>query len=154
MSRQTAALGARVILLLALAACSSPSVSPSPSASLSPTATPVPSRPDGLPVGELTRIDMSVEIAADDRTVTIHFIGGPELPPDTPCYTAYAGWAKPDGDLLEVALVQVVFLHPPPGSACAAIGVVREVDVVLDAPFLGTTAQDVYDGHTLEVERQ
>lgn len=92
-------------------------------------------------------------MAADNRTATIKFIGGPVLPPTDPCYTGYEGWASQVARDLHLAVILVSNVHPAPGTACAAAGFERVVMVVLDAPFLGTTATDVSDGHTLEVER-
>ncbi len=138
-------LAATLLLLLCLAACSPPTPSPS--------ATPLPSTPDGVPAGVLTRIDLTVETAADNRTVTIKFIGGPELLPTDPCYTAYVGWARVIAGDLGLAVVRVSDVHPPPGAVCAGVGVERMVTVILDAPYLGTTATDVSDGHTLDIER-
>lgn len=89
----------------------------------------------------------------DNRTLTINFIGGPVLPASDPCYTGYAGWARLVGQHLDLAIAQVVDVHPPPGSACAAAGFSRSIEVVLDTPFLGTTAQDLSDGHGLLLER-
>lgn len=140
-------LGSVLAVALVIGSCTTPSPSPSPSA------TPLSSNPDGTPAGRLIRIDMSVEMAADNRTVTIHFIGGPVLPPNDPCYTGYVGWARLVAEDLDLAVVQVADVHPPPGSACAAAGVEREVQIVVDAPFLGTTATDLSDGHTLDIAR-
>ena len=106
-----------------------------------------------MPAGQLTRIDRRVSMAADNRTLTIKFIGGPVLLPTDPCYTGYEGWARLTAGDLDLAVILVSDVHPAPGTACAAVGEERVVTVTLDAPFLGSTATDVSDGHTVEVER-
>ncbi len=70
-----------------------------------------------MPAGNIIQIDIAVEMSADDRTVILRFIGGAPLPAGDPCETEYVGWARPQGIRLEVAVVQVVDVHAPPGSA-------------------------------------
>ncbi len=144
MSRRTAVILASATLSIAgLAACNAPSPS---------QRTEAPSIA-GLPHGELIAIDIGVAMGADNRTLTIDFIGGPLLSVTDPCYTAYTGWARVVGQHLDLAVVLVTDVHPPPGIACAAVGVARSVAVVLDTPFLGTNAQDLSDGHGILLER-
>jgi hypothetical protein len=142
MSRPTATLASAVLLIAAVTACGA----------IGPTLQPVASL-EGLPQERLVRIDEGVEIAADNRTITIRFVGGPILPPDDVCYTAYVGWARLVGQRLDLAVVQVADVHPPAGTGCAAIGIERMVTVVLATPFLGSTAQDLSDGHALAIDR-
>lgn len=139
-----------VFLLAVGAACTA---SPTPSRLPSnPTPSPLPSNPDGMPAGQPTTIDVGVAMSADNRVVTLRFIGGPVLPRSDPCYTGYAGWARPAGKVLEVAVILVVNIHPPPGEACTAAGFQRAVQLTLDEPFLGTVAEDRFGG-TLSIER-
>lgn len=135
------------VLATALSACSTSS--PSPTASPSPLA----SNPMGIPAGTPIRIDLGVEMSADNRTVTLRFIGGPLLPATNPCYTEYAGWAGPAGDVLEVAVVLVVDVHPAPGTACPAVGMERDVEVQLDQQFIGLSFTDVLFGSLGTIER-
>jgi len=132
-----------ILLIVGAGACASPS----------PTSYAEASTREGLPVGQLIRIDLAVTMAADDRTLTIRFIGGPDLPAADPCYTGYEGWGRLVGQHLDLAVVLVTDVHPPPGTACAAVGIERAVEVKLDAPFLGSTAQDLSDGHAIEIKR-
>jgi len=109
--------------------------------------------PDVMPQGRLVRIDIDVTMSRDSRTVTLRFVGGADYSPTNPCSVKYAGWASPIDDKLEVAAVEVIGMRPPPGTFCTAEGYDRIVEVRLDEPFLGTTAVDRSDGHTLEVVR-
>jgi hypothetical protein len=142
-----ASVGAVVVVLAVAGACATSS--PSPSAS----ATPLPSDPFGIPAGRPISIDLGVEMSADNRVVTLRFVGGPLLPATDPCYTGYAGWAHPAGDVLQVAVVLVVDIHPLPGTACAAVGMEREVQVRLDEPFVGAFANDVSFGNLIAIDR-
>jgi hypothetical protein len=130
-------------LVLAITACTTVRPSPHPEASAL----------EGLLRFPLVRIDLGVAVAPDNRTITITFIGGPDLPRTDPCYTEYAGWARVVGQHLDLAVARVVDIHPAPGTACAAVGQERIVQVVLEEPFLGETAQDLSDGHLLQIER-
>jgi len=109
--------------------------------------------PDVIPEGRLVRIDLDVTMSPDSRTVTLRFVGGAVYSPTDPCSVKYAGWASPVDDMLEVAVVEVIGMRPPPGTACTLVGYDRIVEVRLHQPFLGTTAVDRFDGHTLEVVR-
>lgn len=142
-----ATIGAVVVALSVAGACTT--TSPSPSAS----ATPLPSNPFGIPAGRQIRIDLGIEMSADNRTVTLRFIGGPIYPKTDPCYTEYAGWARPAGDVLEVAVVQTVDIHPAPFTECPAVGQEREIRVTLDEPFLGTIAKEVWRRREIPIER-
>jgi hypothetical protein len=92
-------------------------------------------------------------MSADNRVVTLRFEGGVVLPPGTPCSTEYEGWAMPAGDVLQVAVVLVRAVPPPPGSECAAAGMEREVQVTLEDPFVGLFAKDVLFGSSITIER-
>jgi uncharacterized protein DUF1524 len=139
---------AAAILLVGLAACSP--VSPTPSASSSPSAS------NGLPAGEAIRVDGGVEISADSRTVNLRFVGGEVLPATDPCHTDYAGWARPAGEVLKVAVV-LLPVAPPPGQTspfgCSAVGFGRSVQVTLQEPFLGETAKDISFGTLIPIGR-
>ena len=137
------------LLVWAVAGCAPNSPAPSPDSS------PLESTPAGMPAGQPISIDIGVEISADNLVVTLGFIGGPILPATNPCHTEYAGWAKPAGDVLEVAVVLVPMTTPTTQTpvACAAVGADRAVRVTLDDPFLGSTAHDVRFGTTIPIER-
>lgn len=143
MSRAAAHLCVAMLVIAGATACET----------ASPSSDSEPSRLEGLPQGSLVRIDLGVAMAPDNRTMTIRFIGGPALPPDDVCYTGYEGWARLVGQHLDLAVILVTDVHPPPGTDCAAAGFDRAVEVRLDSPFMGTTAQDLSDGHLLELER-
>jgi hypothetical protein len=98
-------------------------------------------------------IDGGVAIAADNRTVTIKFIGGPLLASTHPCYSEYKGWARLAGQHLDLAVATVRDGRPDHGTGCPAAGFERTVEVVLDSPFVGTTATDLSDGKVLEIQR-
>ena len=95
-------------------------------------------------------------MSADNRVVTLKFIGGPILPATDPCFTDYAGWARPAGDVLQVAVVMLQNTPPIDQTtpfACPAVGADRAVQVTLEQPFLGATAHDVSFGTTVPIER-
>jgi hypothetical protein len=136
-----------VALLLGLTACTSAPASPS----LQPDASGL----EGLLELPLVRIKVGVAIASDNRTVTITFIGGPDRPKTDPCYSEYAGWAGLDGrQHLDLAVAAVIDGRANHGTACPAAGSERVVQVVLNKPFVGTTATDLSDGLELEIARQ
>ena len=143
MSRARASLLIASLLIVGAGGCANPS----------PTSHSEASTQEGPPGGQLIRIDLGVAMAADDRTLTIRFIGGPVLTTADPCYTGYEGWGSLVGQHLDVAVVLVTDVHPPSGTACAGAGFERSVKVTLGAPFLGSTAQDLSDGHAIEIER-
>lgn len=94
-------------------------------------------------------------MSADNRVVTLRFIGGPILPATDPCVTNYLGWARPAGGVLEVAVV-LLEARPSDSStpvACAAVGADRSVEVTLDEPFEGAIAHDVPFGTDIPIER-
>jgi hypothetical protein len=139
-----------VLLLAVGAACTTSSPTPSPSAF------PLPSISNGPPAGQPVRIDLGIEMSADNRVVTLRFIGGPILPATDPCFTDYAGWARPAGDGLQVAVVQLPNTPPIDQTtpvACPAVGADRAVQVTLEQPFLGAIAHDVSFGTTIPIER-
>ena len=70
-----------------------------------------------------------------------------------PCYSEYRGWARLVGQHLDVAIATVIDGRPDHGTACAAAGFERIVEVVLDRPFVGTTATDLSDGQLLDLAR-
>jgi hypothetical protein len=139
-------IGAALTVLIA-GACTM--ANPSPLASQSP----LPSNPGGIPAGRPISIDLGVEMSPDNRVVTLRFIGAPVYPPDNPCYVEYAGWANPADDVLQVAVVLVVENQPPPGMACPAQAMERDVEVTLDEPFLGAIARDLPFGTDIQITR-
>lgn len=135
-----------VLLLAVGAACTTSS----------PTAFPLPSISNGPPAGQPVRIDLGIEMSADNRVVTLRFIGGPILPATDPCFTDYAAWARPAGDALQVAVVKLPNTPPIDKTtpvACPAVGADRAVQVTLEQPFLGAIAHDVSFGTTISIER-
>jgi hypothetical protein len=134
------------LLLAAVTACTSTPASPS----LQPDASGL----EGLLDLPLVSIKVGVAIAPDNRTVTITFIGGPDRPKTDPCYSEYAGWAGLDSKQhLDLAVAEVRDGRANHGTACPASGSERVVEVVLNEPFVGTTATDLSNGHPLEIER-
>jgi hypothetical protein len=134
------------LLLAAVTACTSAPASPS----LQPDASGL----EGLLDLPLVSIKVGVAIAPDNRTVTITFIGGPDRPKTDPCYSEYAGWAGLDSKQhLDLAVAEVRDGRANHGTACPASGSERVVKVVLNKPFVGTTATDLSNGHPLEIER-
>jgi hypothetical protein len=136
-------------VVAAACATSSPTLLPSTSPSANPGA-----MPSGQPIS--IDIDIGVELSADNRTVTLRFVGGPILPANNPCRTEYAGWARPAGEVLEVAVVLLPTPLPAGQTspvACSAIGAARSVQVDLGEPFLGTLAHDVSFGTTIPIKR-
>ena len=134
---------AAIILTACLGACSPvppPSVEPDPSApGLSPDAL------DQVPADRLTRFD-SASLSEDRLVLTLDFIGGPEYAPDDPCSSAYAGWAKATGEILEAAVVDVtpphIGLDGGTNVLCTAMGYFRTVSVRLAEPFHGVRVHD------------
>jgi hypothetical protein len=113
------------IVALALVGCS-----PGPSPSLEPSA------------GSIVRFEQA-EIADGGLVLTLHFTGGPPYDPNVPCSNAYSGWARPDGDELEAA---VVSLTPPSNGPCDLVGSGRTVAVPLAQPFTGSRVRDLAGG--------
>jgi len=138
-----------IVLIAALAACGPSSPTRSPRVSAAPSET------DGLPAGQAVRIDLGVEMSPDNLVVTLRFIGGPMLPTLDPCRTDYAGWARPRGDVLEVAVILLERSAPDRSTpfACSAIGADRAVQVTLEQPFLGASALDLPFGTTIPIAR-
>jgi hypothetical protein len=134
------------LVLAAVTACTSAPTSPTPQ--------PDASGLEGLLDLPLVSIKVGVAIAPDNRTVTITFIGGPDRPKTDPCYSEYAGWAGLDSKQhLDLAVAEVRDGRANHGTACPASGSERVVEVVLNEPFVGTTATDLSNGHPLEIER-
>lgn len=145
MKRQSQFLVA-ALLIAAFTACTSAPASPS----LQPDASGL----EGLLQLPLVSIRVGVAIAPDNRTVTITFIGGPVRPKTDPCYSEYAGWAGLDGQQqLDLAVAELKDGRANHGTACPAAGSERVVQVVLNKPFVGTTATDLSDGHQLALAR-
>ena len=86
MARALQAIGAVVVVLSDAGACTTSG--PTPSASPSP----LPSNPDGIPAGRPIRIDLGVEMSADNRVV-LRFIGGPIYRRGQPTGWNYVGAA-------------------------------------------------------------
>jgi hypothetical protein len=135
------------LFLAAVSACTSTTPA-------SPTLEPDASGVEGLLQLPLVSIKVGVAIAPDNRTVTITFIGGPERARADPCYSEYAGWAGLDSQQqLDLAVAKVIDNRPNHGTACPTAGSERVVQVVLNKPFVGTTATDFSNGHPLEIAR-
>jgi hypothetical protein len=113
------------IVALALVGCS-----PGPSPSLEPSA------------GSIVRFDHA-EIADAGSILTLDFTGGAPYSPDDPCSVAYSGWARPDGDELEAAVVSPT---PPYNGPCGLVGYGRTVAVPLARPFNGARVRDLAGG--------
>lgn len=134
------------LLCALLAGCAAPLPSMTPTGS-SGRATP----PDSLPLtsplisppppGTLVPFD-SAALLDGNRILTLKFVGGRVYSASDPCSRAYAGWARRDGDVLDVAVVDVT---PPPAGgpvACTAEGYHRTVSIPLAQPYLGSRVQD------------
>ena len=135
-----------VVLLAALAgSCSLPSPVPSPKSyeqTFGPDYPPLP------PAGQRTRID-DATISADGRTLTIAFVGGSAYTQADFCSTDYVPWVALPGADLQVAVALVA--HPdqapaPPNGACADVGHGYTFDLLLPAPFAGSTVHDLAGG--------
>jgi hypothetical protein len=109
--------------------------------------TPPPWDPDNPPAG------LSVEsavVAADDRTVTVHFTGSPEG--TGPCTSDYTARAVES----EHAAVVIVEVHPypvPSGQGCSAVGYSRTATLVLAAPLGQRTLLQVVQGTPIQTTR-
>lgn len=134
MSRSIGALAALALLIVS-AGCAAPN----PSSSASPT---VPATPGEI-VGEPVRLE-TLELAADHRTLTLHFIGaGPYVPGDF-CSADYLAKTQVVGDQLQVGVYRLRNPTPvPSGVGCLAVGHRRELVVTLDEPFDGILAHDL-----------
>lgn len=139
-----------VLLLAVGAACTTSSPTQSPSAF------PLPSTSESPLAGQPVGIDLGIEMSADNRVVTLRFVGGPILPATDPCFTDYAGWARPADGVLHVAVVKRPNSPPIDQTtpfACPAVGADRAVQVTLEQPFLGAVALDVSFGTTIPIQR-
>jgi hypothetical protein len=81
----------------------------------------------------------SLVLAADQRHVTIDFVGGREFSATDPCSIEYQAQTSVEGDILEVGVLP---LRGPAAVTCDAVGYSRTLQVVLDAPFLGSAWRD------------
>ena len=123
-------------------------------ATSSPAPSTAPLNSEGMPAGRPTRIDLGVVMSPDNRGVFLRFVGGVIVPPTDPCNTEYAGWARPEGDVLQVAVVLLPDRFDPPSeSVCAAAGMERVVQVALDEPFTGQVAVDTAFGSEIVIQR-
>lgn len=140
------------VLLLAVGpACTTSSPTPSPSAFLLRSIL-----EEDPAAGQPVRIDLGIEMSADNRVVKLRFIGGPILPATDPCFTDYAAWARPAGDVLQVVVVKLPNTPPIDQTtpfACPAVGADRAVQVTLERPFLEAIARDVSFGTTIPIGR-
>lgn len=145
MIRRAAALAA---LVLAVAACGSPSPTVPPSAIGSAgegTSEPATSidPPPGLPV----RIDTAA-ISGDGSTLTVTFIGGKDYDPSDPCTNHYFGWARESEGVLRVKVVDDTPAPPPTATpqipfACDLVGYGQSIAIRLDRPFQGFRVEDL-----------
>jgi len=132
------------VLVLAVAACGSPSptVSSSPGASAGESSGD-PATSLDPPPGDAVRIDTAA-ISDDGSTLTVKFVGGKDYDPADPCTNHYFGWARESEGSLRVKVVD----DPPrpatqPPVACDAIGYGRTIAIRLDRPFLGSRVEDL-----------
>jgi hypothetical protein len=158
---RTTALGAAILVVVT--ACSalapvptgSPSVAASVLPSLGPEATAKPNRQTieppysaEPPSGPLTRI-MGDTLSRDRRVLTVEFIGGFSYTRSDWCSVDHTGWARIEGDVLEVAIGTIP--HPdqatsPPDGACSVVGYRYLFRIVLPERFDGTTVRDLGSG--------
>ncbi|WP_436771226.1 hypothetical protein [Yinghuangia sp. YIM S09857] len=94
----------------------------------------------GAPNGKAT-------VSPDGRTVTVGFIGSPDVP--GPCGADYAIEAVQRADVVALAVVAHA-RGPQEGMVCTAIGATRTASVTLDAP-LGSRA--LIDAHGQPIAR-
>jgi hypothetical protein len=142
-----------LVLALGLAACATPSTDPSMVAPPPPEAT-KPAAPTAdasggladLPDGRLVRVDRA-SLSVDGLTVTMQFVGARPFDATDPCSRAYAGFAAPAGDVLEIAVVEAAHpMAPAEGAACDAMGHARVAEATLAEPFTGSTIRDLAGG--------
>jgi len=132
------------VLVLAVAACGSPSptVSSSPGASAGESSGD-PATSLDPPPGDAVRIDTAA-ISDDGSTLTVKFVGGKDYDPADPCTNHYFGWARESEGSLRVKVVDDT---PRPATqtpvACDAIGYGRTIAIRLDRPFLGSRVEDL-----------
>ncbi|MGI9609397.1 MAG: hypothetical protein ACR2NL_03785 [Acidimicrobiia bacterium] len=88
-----------------------------------------------------------IDLSADRQTLTVSFTGLAPFRVGNPCSGDYVGWARVNGDVLEVA---VAFQHVV--SVCPLVGYGRQVTVTLDEPFDGTEIQDIASDFVLVLE--
>lgn len=81
------------------------------------------------------------QISPDRRTVALSFIGN--------CDPHFKGWARVNGDVLEVAVTSLGWSTP----RCPLIEYTNEVIVALDEPFKGTEIRDLASDFVLILER-
>ena len=85
-----------------------------------------------------------IEVSADHRTITLRFTGHAH-PEDSPCSEDYEGWARTNGEILEVAVVAT----REPGQDTEALlictfgGLSRWVVLELSEPFTGSDIRDM-----------
>jgi hypothetical protein len=136
------AIPAHIVAKLTAISLPSPSVAPDTPLPASPP----PARLTSPPPGQITRFETAA-FSADRRTLTLHFVGGPEYSASDPCSIAYSGWAEAAGDVLYAAVVDVTQRVRPPEAptpqACDAMGHGRTVSVALAAPFSGGRLVDL-----------
>jgi hypothetical protein len=83
-----------------------------------------------------------VQISVDRQTVTLAFVGMCDP-------LAFKGWARVNGDVLEVAVTHLGYFR-----RCPLIERGLEVTVVLEEPFNGTKIQDLATGSDVRVLEQ
>ena len=69
----------------------------------------------------------------------------PYLPSD-PCSAGYEPWLAARGDTLDVAVVEIPREHTAPNQACDLLGHGHVYHLALEAPFTGTTVNDLTGG--------
>jgi len=132
-------------LVLAVAACGSPSPTVPPGAIGSAgDGTSDPATSIDPPPGAPVRIDTAA-ISGDGSTLTVGFTGGKDYDPTDPCTNHYFGWARETEGALRVKVVDDT---PRPASgptqvACDAMGYGRTIAIHLDRPFPGFRVEDL-----------
>ena len=116
--------------------------SPLATASSEPTSTVGPT--STRPPGDLARFDTAT-LSADNKTLTLAFVGGQSFSPTNPCSSAYTAWAEAVGNVLYAAVVDVTPPLPSlsPNVSCDAVGYGRTASVELPAPFEGARVIDL-----------
>lgn len=86
----------------------------------------------------------SFSLEPDGRTLRLHFVGAPDEP--GPCGADYRGEQWSSADAVVVTVVQVPREDTGQDIACTAIGALRTVDVVLEAPLADRTVLNLAGG--------
>jgi len=104
-----------------------------------------PAYPAAVPIGRrLVRIDAAT-LSADQKVLTVSFAGSKGFLASDPCSADYEPWLAPDGDELDVAIVEVDRpgqVQLGPNTACTLVGYGHTYHLLLGEPFTGTTVND------------